>query len=132
MMTERSLPAGAASLNKTWLQWTGKDRWPKTTATVYSSDFTTRQERDSPVGHYHVVISYAVEGETYSGRFVDFGLESEEYFHPGDTLEIRYNPTCPSKCYYPDLRTQTRLNLTWAAIGGTLAIIVMLIRFLSH
>lgn len=132
MATERYLPAGAGSLNKTWLQWTGKDRWPKTTATVYSCDFTTRQERDSPVGHYDVVISYAVEGETYSGRFVDFGLQSEDYFHRGDTLEIRFNPRNPSKFYYPDLRTQTRFRLIWAAIGGTLAIVVMLIRFLSR
>jgi hypothetical protein len=131
-VTESDLPAGTSTLNKTWLQWTGKDRWPKTTATVYSSDFTTRQERDSPVGHYHVVISYEVNGETYGGRFVDFGLESEEYFHRGDTVEIRYNPKNPTKFYYPDLRTQTRFDLVWAAIGATLAIIVMLIRFLSH
>ncbi|HEV2470453.1 MAG TPA: DUF3592 domain-containing protein [Candidatus Sulfotelmatobacter sp.] len=131
VVTERYLAAGAAPLNKTWLRWTGKDQWPKTTATVYSCDFSTRQERDSPVGHYHVVISYTVAGEIYTGRFVDFGLQSEEDFHRGDTLEIRYNPKNPSKFYYPDLRTQTGFHLMCVAIGGALATIVMLIRFLS-
>lgn len=50
----------------------GKDRWPSTTATVYSWEFTTRQERDIPVCYYHVVISYTVAGEIYNARFVDF------------------------------------------------------------
>ena len=71
----------------------------------------TRQARDSSVGHYWVVISYTVNGEIYSGRFIDFGLQAEEYFHRGDTLTIRYNPQRPSKFYYPELRTQRRLNL---------------------
>lgn len=126
-VTERYLPAGASRLNKTWLHWTGKDRWPNTTATVHSWEFTTRQERDSPLGYYHVVISYTVAGEIYNGRFVDFGLQSEECFHRGDTLEIRYNPENPATFYYPDLRTQTRGSFIFGLIGAVGAIIFMLI-----
>ena len=128
---ERELPAGASRLNQTWLHLTGKDQWPSTKATVYSCDFTTRRERDLPVGHYQVVVSYPVDGEIYTGKFVDFGLQAEDYFHRGDTLEVRYNPRKPSKFYYPDLRTQTRFNLTWFAVGAVLAILVMLLKILS-
>lgn len=84
------------------------------------------------MGHYHVVISYSVGRETYTGEFIDFGAQAEEYFHSGDTLEIRYNPKDPLKFYYPDLRTQTRFKLIWASVGAILAIFVMLIRFLSR
>lgn len=84
------------------------------------------------MGHYRVVISYKVEGECFTGKFVDFGTQAEEYFHRGDTLEIRYNPKNPSTFYYPDLRTQTRFILICAAIGATLGIIAMLIFILSR
>jgi len=126
MQYERYAPAGASPLNKRWLHFTGKDRWPIVAATVFSCEFTTRRQSDSAVGHYHVVVSYTVEGEIYTGEFADFGLQDEEYFHRGDTLQIHDNPKCPSKFYYLDLRTQTRFHLICIAIGAGLAAIIVL------
>jgi len=62
-------------------------------------------------------------GRNLTGEFVDFGLQDEEYFHRGDTLQIRYDPKYPSKFYYPDLRTRTRFHLICFAIGAGLAAI---------
>jgi hypothetical protein len=122
-MTERTFPAGASPLNKGWLHFTGKDRWPTVAAAVFSCEFTTRRQSDSTVGHYRVVVSYTVGEEIYTGEFVDFGLQDEEYFHRGDTLQIRYDPKNPSRFYYPDLRTRTRFHLICFAIGAGLAAI---------
>lgn len=130
-VTERYIPTGGSPLNKRWLHFTGKDRWPIVAASVFSCEFTTRRQSDSAVGHYHIVLSYKVEGEIYTGEFTDFGLQDEEYFNRGDTLQIRYNPKCPSKFYYPDLRTQARFHLICIAIGAGAAAIVMLFDILS-
>jgi len=62
-MTERTFPAGASPLNKGWLHFTGKDRWPTVAAAVFSCEFTTRRQSDSTVGHYRVVVSYTVGEE---------------------------------------------------------------------
>jgi hypothetical protein len=85
-----------------------------------------RGQIDSLTGHYHVVFTYRVDGEIYTGRYVDFALRDEEYFNKGDTIEIRYDPKHPSKCYYPGLRTRLRFNLICCAIGVGAAIVVML------
>lgn len=128
---ERYVPAGTSHLSKGWLRFTGKDTWPSVAATVFSCEFTTRRQNDSSLGHYHVVLSYAVDGEIYTGEFVDFGLQDEEYFRRGDTVQIRYNPKRPSKFYYPDLRTTTRFHLICLAIGAGLAATVTVFAVLS-
>lgn len=129
-MTERTFPAGASPLNKGWLHFTGKDRWPTVAAAVFSCEFTTRRQSDSswPLPRCRFVHS---GGRNLTGEFVDFGLQDEEYFHRGDTLQIRYDPKYPSKFYYPDLRTRTRFHLICFAIGAGLAAIVMLFAVLS-
>ena len=125
-MNPRS-PFTASSLSQTWLHITGRDGWILTAATIFSREWTSlRGQIDSSTGHYHVVFTYWVDGEIYTGRFVDFALGDEEYFHKGDTIEIRYDPKHPSRCYYPGLRTRLRFNLVCCAIGAAAAIIVML------
>jgi hypothetical protein len=115
-------------VSATWLRITGKDRWVPTQAIVYSCDYTGLPNQINPeVGHHHVTYSYAVADEVYTGRFVDYGKEDEEYFKPGDTFEVRYDPRHPSKSYYPDLRTQTSFRLICFAIGAVLGIVTIIL-----
>jgi len=72
-----------------------------------------------------VAYSYSVSGEFYSGKFSDYSLRDEPYFHRGDTFEIRYNPKKPSKSYYPELRTRTGFVWICVGIGVALAIAVV-------
>jgi hypothetical protein len=127
----RPSPVTASPLNQGWLRLTGRDRWPAATATVFSVDWITRSQLDTSFGHYRVVVTYSVEGDNHTGKFVDFGLQDDECFHRGDTLQIRYNPKQPSKFYYPDLRTQSRFRLICFVIGVLLAIVVMLFAVVS-
>lgn len=46
--------------------------WRPADATVFSCEWKDYNGQvDSPVGHYHVVYSYQVDGTLYTGRFVD-------------------------------------------------------------
>ncbi len=121
-------PATASRLNPTWLKITGKDNWVPTKATVYSREYTDLPNQiNSEVGHYHVTYTYAVNGEFYDGRFVDFGRQDEEYFKRCDTLTVRYDPRNPSKSYYPDLRTQSQFRLICFGIGAALGLVVIIL-----
>jgi hypothetical protein len=124
MINERN-PATASPLSATWLRFTGKDLWTPITAVVFSCEWTSLpNQTDSEVGHYHVVYSYSVANERYVGRFVDYGLQQESYLHPGDTFTIRYDPSHPSRSYYPDLRTRRSFLLICAGIGAGLGLLV--------
>jgi hypothetical protein len=57
-------------------------------------------------------------------------MEAEDYLHKDESIEIRYDPAKPNKNYYPLLRTATNYRLLCGAIGGAIAIVVMLISFL--
>ncbi len=124
-------PITASPLSSKWLEIRGKDQWLPATAAVFSCDWTTRDNFDSEVGHYHVIYSYSVNGNRYTGEFIDFGLENEEYFRRDDTFEIRYNPRDPSQSYYPELRTQNSFLFICAVIGAGLAIMVMVVAVLA-
>jgi hypothetical protein len=132
MSAQRSSPTTSSPLHKTWLRVTGKESWSTTDATVFSCDWTDLPNQiDSAVGHYHVVYTYRVDGTIYTGRFVDYGMQDEEYFKRDDTFQVRYNPRNPSKSYYPDLRTDNNFRLICFAIGAAAAIIVLTIEFLT-
>jgi hypothetical protein len=129
--TNEMNPATASPLNKTWLRWSGKDKWLMAYATVFSCDWRGLSNQvDSPVGFYDVVYSYSVNGNQYTGNFSDYGMEDEEYLKRDDTFEIRYNPANPAKSYYPDLRTRTSFLLVSATIGAAAGIIVLIAKFL--
>lgn len=92
-------------------------------ATVFSCDWTDLPDQiDSPVGHYHVVYSYQVDGTFYTGRFADYGMQDEEYFKGNDVFQVRYNPRKPAQSYYPDLRTRHNFILIclrhWGSRSG--------------
>jgi hypothetical protein len=130
---KRTGPATASSLNATWLRLTGRDQWIPTMARVYSSEYADLPEQvNSPVGYSTVVYSYSVQGELYTGKFVDFGRADESYFKRDDTVEIRYDPRHPAKSYYPEQRTQTNFRLLCAGIGVGLALIVVGISWWFH
>ncbi len=100
MNTTRSNPATSSPLNEAWLRITGKDSWKSTGATVFSCDWTDLPDQiDSPVGHYHVVYTYEVDGTIYTGRFADYGMQDEEYFKRNDVFQVRYNPQKPAESY---------------------------------
>ena len=121
-----SSPATASALNFAWLRITGKDNWVPTTATIYSCDYTDLPNQiNSEVGHYHVTYTYEVGGELYTGHFVDFGRQDENYFKRNDTLMVRYNPHDAGHSYYPALRTRTNFRLICAAIGAALGLLAI-------
>lgn len=122
------LPVTATSLSPIWLKLTGRDRWIPTTALVYSCDWTGLENQvDSEVGFYNVIYSYSVGDERYAGKFSDYGMQNESYFHRGDTFTIRYDPSHPSRSYYPELRTRRKLVLTALGFGAGLALFVSLV-----
>jgi hypothetical protein len=82
-------PVTASPLNAAWLRITGKDDWEPTTATIYSCEYTDLPDQiNGEVGHFHVTYSYAAGSELYTGRFVDFGRQDEEYFKRDDTVVV--------------------------------------------
>jgi hypothetical protein len=118
-------PATASLLNPTWLKITGRDRWLPTRAEIFSCDWTDLEDQtDSEVGYYHVVYSYVVAEERYLGKFADYGFQSESYFRRGDTFTVLYDPSRPSRSYYPELRTRYKFHLICFAIGAGLALLV--------
>jgi hypothetical protein len=126
-------PVTASALSSIWLRVTGKDRWTSTPATVFSYACTSlASQADSSVGHHHVVYSYSVASERYSGEFVDYGTQEEEYLKPNDTLAIKYDPRHPSRSYYPELRTRRNLAVICFSIGLALALLVFLVNFLAR
>jgi hypothetical protein len=126
-----SIPASGSRLSETWLRLRGRDRWPVATGVVYSVGWRGLENQvDSPVGYYDVVFSYRVNDELYSGRFSDYGMEAEDYLHKDESIEIRYDPANPNRSYYPLLRTAANYRLLCGAIGGAIAIVVILISFL--
>jgi hypothetical protein len=126
-----SLPASGSRLNQTWLRLRGRDRWPSTTGSVYSVEWRgMSNQADSPVGYYDVSFSYRVNDQLYSGKFSDYGMEVEDYLHPNDAIEIRYDPSAPRRNYYPALRTASNYRLLCFSIGVTIALAIMLIAYL--
>ncbi len=116
-----------------WLRLTGRDKWLPATARVYSSEYGDLPEQiNSSSGYYTVVYSYSVDGELYTGKFVDFGRADQSYLKRDDTVEIRYDPRDPAKSYYPELRTQTNFRSVCAGAGAALAVIVMAIEWWTH
>lgn len=102
-------------------------------ATVESCDFRTNASFPSAtVGYYDVVYSYKIDDERFIGRFSDFGAADDDYFHRGETIEIRYDPKTRQRSYYPLLRTQTNYRLICAATGAVLGVVVLIISWLSH
>jgi hypothetical protein len=128
-----SIPASGSRLSETWLRLRGRDRWLPVTGLVYTVEWRgLSDEVNSPIGYYDVVFSYRVSNQLYSGRFSDYGMEAEDYLHKDESIEIRYDPSNPSRNYYPLLRTATNYRLLCGAIGGAIAIIVMLIAYLRR
>jgi hypothetical protein len=119
-------PATASLLSKSWLRISGKDQWASAIATVYSCDWVDLEDQvNSEVGHYNVVYSYQYLGEFHAGKFFDYAMRDQPYFHRGDSFEIRYNPRNPSKSYYPQLRTRTKFVWICVGIGAALAAAAM-------
>jgi hypothetical protein len=128
----RSGPATSSSLSKTWLRITGKDSWEPTDATVFSCDWADLPDQiDSPVGHYHVVYSYQVDGTFDTGPVRRNGMQNEEYFKRNDVFQVRYNPRKAAQSYYPDLRTRHNFILICCAIGAAAAVVVLTISYLT-
>ena len=94
-MHERNGPVTASPLNATLLRITEQDKWVPTKATVYSREYTSRPD-DDQIGHYHLVYRYSVEGEVYTGRFIDFGYQDEASYKKDEILGIRYDPQHPA------------------------------------
>jgi len=69
---------------------------------------------------------------TTQGSFFDYGLETEEYSKPGDSLEIKYDPDNPAKSYYPERRTARKMTLICMAIGAGLALLVMILALVAR
>ena len=113
-----------------WLRVTGKGDWKQASATVFSSEWLNKpSHRD---GHRHIVYNYSVGDTYYSGEFFDYGLETDEYAKPGDSLEIRYDPNNPAKSYYPERRTARKMVLICVAIGAGLALLVMILALVAR
>lgn len=125
-------PVTASSLNQTWLRLTGKEAWRPVEARVYSCDWTDLPDQiDSAIGHYHVVYTYHVEGEIYTGRFADYGMQDEEYLKRNDVFEVKYNSRNPARSYYPELRTRTNFMLICFAIGAVAGAAVLTISYFT-
>jgi hypothetical protein len=123
-------PVTSSSLSKTWLKLTGKDRWNSVGATVFSSEWLSRPAHQD--GHRHVVYNYSVGGTYYSGEFFDYALESDDHLKPGDTVEIRYNPSKSGQSYYSGLRTRRSMALICFTIGAAMAILIIGLRLLTN
>jgi len=105
-----------------------KDGWYPANALVYSVDWIDPDRYDS--GHYDVVYSYRVADEEYVGRFSDHTSPDADYLHKGDTIDIFYNPAKTKESFYPPVGKGIN-RWAFAAAGAVLAVIVMLIVYLS-
>lgn len=119
-----------SSSGNSWLRVTGKSDWKQASATVFSSQWLSKPSHQD--GHRHIVYNYSVDGSYYSGECFDYGLETDEYPKPGDSLEIRYDPKNPAKSYYPERRTARKMVLICVAIGAGLAFLVMILALVAR
>ena len=118
----------SSPLSGMWKRLTGRDRWPPVTATVFSVEFVNLPDQvDASTGRYHVVYSYSVDGERYTGRFADYGMADESYLKRGDTIEVRYNPRDPAASFFSDLRTDYGFRLICGGIGFVTGVAVLVI-----
>ncbi len=107
-----------------------KEGWLPTKALVYSVEWIDPSRND--FGHYSVVYSYRANDELYTGKFNDYGPESETYLHPKDVIDIQYNPEHLEDSYYPLVRTATKRRVLSFAIGLAIGIAVLLIVYINN
>lgn len=100
-----------------------KQSWPRANALVYSVDWFDANRNDA--AHYTVEYSYQVGEERYVGTFYDYITETD-YLRRDDTIQIAYDPSNPSKSFYPDAHKDpldpliliNRVLLGIIAVGG--------------
>ena len=125
-------PVTAFPLNATLLRIRGRDKWLPIDATVYSCEYTSKPGVDVSVGHYHVIYSYSVGGEIYTGQFVDYGMADEASLKRDDTVEVRYDPLHPERSFYPELRTDHPFLLISALVGIAAGLLITGIALLTR
>ena len=74
---------------------------------------------------------YRADGTMYTGRFADYGSQSEENLKRDDVFQVRYDPQHPSHSYYPDLRTRHKFMLICAVIGAGAGVAVLTVSYLT-
>lgn len=118
----------ATKLSPLWLRLTGRDKWILTQGFVFSSEYVPYQR--NALAHYHVVYSFKVNEERYTGKFDDFS--KLERFRSGDPIGIRYKPSNPDRSYYPEQWTDTFFFVGALAFGALIGIVVIAANLLSR
>lgn len=73
----------------------GGENWPYTTATVFSR---MRFEDRKGGAITRITFTYWVDGQVEQGEFDATSPETD--FNEGETFEVHYDPTCPSRHYF--------------------------------
>lgn len=122
-------PLTAAPLNRVWILMTGRSRWTPVSATLITRWWSGGNTSDDSVGHWHVEYEYTVGGEHYTGTFVDMASLEEDYPRPGQSIEIRFNPSRPAQSYYPQQRTQTAFLVVCVVFVVIMTALVLYLSF---
>src|SRR5271168_3548988 len=91
-------------------------KWSSVNATIDSAD-RFNITRNTPSG-WHVIYSYRVDGNDYSGDCRDYSSNSPRSYNKGDSLPIEYLIARPQKSRIPGSRTY----LAWARLPYAIAI----------
>jgi hypothetical protein len=106
-----------------------RDQWVKAPAQVFSVEWQSKAGHED--GHWHIVYNDSVGDTFYSGEFFDAGFEGGAHVRRDDVFDVEYLANDPSRSRYPAVRPRRKATWVYFGIGGALAILVMIVVFLS-